>query len=135
MADTELTAFLHETMPLTRLLGVEAVAAAAEEVRVRLAWDESRCTSNGLMHGGAVMALADTCGGWCAFLNLPEGAAGTSTIESKTNMLRAVRDGTVTATSTPVHVGRTTIVVQTHVRDERGKLVSLTTQTQTVLRP
>jgi uncharacterized protein (TIGR00369 family) len=78
------------------------------------------------------MAMADTTGAVCAFLNLPEGA-GTSTIESKTNFFRAVREGSVTAVTTPLHVGRTTIVVQTEVRNEAGKLVSLTTQTQAVL--
>jgi uncharacterized protein (TIGR00369 family) len=78
------------------------------------------------------MSLADTTGAVCAFLNLPAGAR-TSTLESKTNMIRAVKDGKVTATSVPVHVGRSTIVLQTEVRDESGKLVSLTTQTQTVL--
>jgi uncharacterized protein (TIGR00369 family) len=80
------------------------------------------------------MGLADSVGAVCAFLNLPEGALGTSTIESKTNLLRGVRAGTVVATATPIHAGRSTIVVQTHVRDDREKLVSLTIQTQTVLR-
>ena len=78
------------------------------------------------------MSLADTTGAVCAFLNLPAGAR-TSTLESKTNMIRAVKEGTVTATSMPVHVGRSTIVLQTEVRDDTGRLVSLTTQTQTVL--
>jgi len=129
---------LHEllaTMPLAVAQGVEITAASPDAVVGTLAWRPDLCTIGGTMHGGALMTLADTLGAVCAFLNLPDGAAGTSTIESKTNMLRAVRDGTVTATSTPVHVGRTTIVVQTHVRDERDKLVSLTTQTQTVLQP
>ena len=80
------------------------------------------------------MPLADSTGATCAFLNLPEGA-GTSTIESKTNFFRAVRDGHVEAVSTPLHVGRTTIVIQTDVRDARGKRVALVTQTQAVLRP
>ena len=80
------------------------LANTAEEVRARVAWDESRCTSGGLLHGGLLMSLADSCGGACAFANLPEGAAGTSTIESKTNFFRGVRDGTVEATSRPLHV-------------------------------
>ena len=129
---------LHElvaTMPLAVAQGVEIMAASREAVEGTLAWRPDLCTIGGTMHGGALMTLADSLGAVCAFLNLPDGAVGTSTIESKTNMLRAVRDGTVTGTATPVHVGRSTIVIQTHVRDERGKLVSLTTQTQTVLQP
>ena len=86
------------------------------------------------MHGGTVMALADAAGGYCAFANLPDGATGTATIESKTNMLRAVREGSVRATSTVLHTGGTTIVVETEVRDGGGKLVAKTTQTQAVLR-
>jgi uncharacterized protein (TIGR00369 family) len=78
------------------------------------------------------MGLADSVGAICAFLNLPAGA-GTSTIESKTNFFRGVRTGTVTATSSPVHVGRTTIVVSTETRDDDGRLVALTVQTQAVL--
>jgi uncharacterized protein (TIGR00369 family) len=79
------------------------------------------------------MALADSLGAICAFLNLPEGA-GTSTIESKTNFFRAVRAGQVTAVTSPLHVGRTTIVLQTDLRDDAGRRVALVTQTQAVLR-
>ena len=78
------------------------------------------------------MTLADTAGAVFAFLNLPSGSR-TSTLESKTNFLRAVTTGRVTARCAPVHVGRSTIVLQTQVRDDNGKLVVLTTQTQTVL--
>jgi uncharacterized protein (TIGR00369 family) len=81
------------------------------------------------------MALADTTGGACAFLNLPEGASGTTTIESKTNFLRAVREGYAEAVSKPLHAGRTIIVVDTEVFDASGRLVSRTTQSQAVLRP
>jgi uncharacterized protein (TIGR00369 family) len=79
------------------------------------------------------MALADSGGGLCAFLNLPEGATGTATIESKTNFFRAVRDGHVDAVSRPLHRGRTTIVVETDLRDAEGKHVARVTQTQAVL--
>lgn len=89
------------------------------------------CTAGGVLHGGILMTLADTCGAACAFLNLPEGA-GTSTIESKTNFLRGVRSGTVRAASRPVHVGRTTIVVETDLRDG-DRLVAKVIQTQAVL--
>jgi uncharacterized protein (TIGR00369 family) len=81
------------------------------------------------------MALADSSGGYCAFLNLPDGAVGTATIESKTNFFRAVRDGHVDAISRPLHSGRTTIVVETDLRDAAGKHVARVTQTQAVLMP
>jgi uncharacterized protein (TIGR00369 family) len=79
------------------------------------------------------MALADSGGGLCAFLNLPEGATGTATLESKTNFFRAVRDGHVDAVSRPLHRGRTTIVVETDLCDAEGKHVARVTQTQAVL--
>ena len=88
-----------------------------------MAWRPELCTTFGAMHGGAMMAMADSVGAVCAFLNLPEGAT-TSTIESKTNFFRGLREGTLHATSTPLHVGRTTIVVQTDLLDDRGKHVA-----------
>jgi uncharacterized protein (TIGR00369 family) len=84
------------------------------------------------MHGGAIMTLADTVGAVCAFLNLPAGAS-TSTISSSTNFFRAVRNGELRATTRPLHAGRTTIVVQTELRDSNDKLVAMVTQTQAVL--
>ncbi len=96
-------------------------------------WDAETCTVGGAMHGGALMALADAAGAMAAFLNLPEGAAGTTTIESKTNFLRAARGGTVHAVARPLHAGRSTVVVETELRLEDGKLVTKTTQTQAVL--
>ena len=99
-----------------------------------LDWAPGLCTAGGVIHGGVIMALADSAGGTCALLNLPQDASGTTTIESKTNFLGAVRGGSVTATSTPLHRGRTTIVVETAVTDDKGKLVAKTTQTQMVLR-
>jgi uncharacterized protein (TIGR00369 family) len=82
------------------------------------------------MHGGALMGLADDCGGLCAFLNLPEGASGTATIESKTNFLRAVAGGAVTASARPLHKGRTMIVIESELAREDGKLAAKVTQTQ-----
>jgi uncharacterized protein (TIGR00369 family) len=131
----DLTATIHETMPLCATLGVRALRNDPDAVELELDWSPGLCTSGGLLHGGAVMALADSAGAACAVLNLPEGAAGTSTIESKTNFLGAVRAGTVRATARPLHVGSTTIVVETGVRDSTGRLIAKTTQTQMVLRP
>ncbi len=120
-------------MPFAGVLGVEVVDAGPEEVRARLAWEERLCTAGGMLHGGALMALADAAGGFCAFLNLPDGAAGTATIESKTNFFRAVREGYVHARSRPLHRGRTTIVVETDLFDDAEKHVARVTQTQAVL--
>jgi uncharacterized protein (TIGR00369 family) len=121
-------------MPFSAGLGIELTGAAAEEVTARLAWRPELCTTFGVLHGGALMALADSVGAVCAVLNLPEGAT-TSTIESKTNFFRGVREGAVHSSSKPLHVGRTTIVVQTDLLDDRGKRVAQVTQTQAVLAP
>jgi 1,4-dihydroxy-2-naphthoyl-CoA hydrolase len=123
---------LRDAMPLARELDVEITSASADEVTGRLAWDRRLTTVGDVLHGGALMALADAVGAVCAFLNLPEGAQ-TSTIESKTNFFRAVRDGHVEATARPLHVGRSTMVVQTDTRDAEGRRVALTTQTQAVI--
>jgi 1,4-dihydroxy-2-naphthoyl-CoA hydrolase len=131
----ELTANLNSMMPLGALLGITARAMGPQEVVLSMPWRAELCTSGGLLHGGAIMALADSAGGACAFANLPEGSTGTSTIESKTNFLGGVREGEVTATARPLHVGSTTIVVETELRREDGRLVAKVTQTQTVLRP
>ena len=121
-------------MPFAAAIGIELDAATPEAVTGRLPWAPERCTAGGLLHGGALMAFADTLGAVCAFLNLPEGAT-TSTIESKTNFFRGVRQGSVHATATVLHAGRTTIVVQIDVKDDDGKLVAQVTQTQAVLHP
>ncbi len=124
---------LYAAMPLTELVGMELASASPERVELTLAWRADLCTAAGALHGGTIMALADTAGGMLAFLNLPEGATGTSTIESKTNMLRAVREGdAVRAVATLLHQGRTTIVVETELRVGE-RLVAKTTQTQSVL--
>jgi uncharacterized protein (TIGR00369 family) len=97
-----------------------------------MAWAEERCTAVGTLHGGALMAFADTLGAICAFLNLPEGTT-TVTVESKTNFFRPVREGHVNGASKPVHVGRTFIVVQTELQDDDERAVGVVTQTQAVL--
>ena len=122
-------------MPFMGLLGLEVIEQGRDRVVVRGMWKPEHCTTNGVLHGGYIMAAVDSAGAICAFYNLPEGAAGTSTIESKTNVLGAVRKGSITATSEPVHAGRSTVVVQTDARDDDGKLVSRSLQTQAVFWP
>lgn len=134
VTDPELTQRMHEAMPLCATLNVVAERVSAEEVALSLDWAAGLCTTGGLLHGGAIMALADSAGGACASLNLPEGATGTSTIESKTNFLGAVREGRATAVARPLHAGSLTIVVETEVRSGRDRLVAKVTQTQAVLR-
>lgn len=134
MDGTEATDRIRELMPLASTLGMRVDVYSTEKVVFSLDWAPALCTANGLLHGGVVMALADSAGGACALLNLPEGASGTATIESKTNFLGAVRSGSVTATATPLHRGGTTIVVETSVRDSSDRLVAKVTQTQIVLR-
>jgi 1,4-dihydroxy-2-naphthoyl-CoA hydrolase len=119
-------------MPFAAGLGIELDAATADEVRGRLAWAPERCTAGGVMHGGALMTLADTVGAVCAFLNLPEGAT-TTTVSSSTAFMRAVREGEVTAVARPLHTGRTVIVVQTDLTGGDGRRVAQVIQTQAVL--
>ena len=133
--DPALTKTARASMPFAKTLGLELIAASPEEVTARLPWAERLCTGGGILHGGALMSLADAAGAYCAFLNLPEGSTGTATIESKTNFFRAVRDGHVDATSRILHSGRTTIVVETDLHDAAGKHVARVTQTQAVLTP
>jgi len=123
---------LAQSMPFAVALGVEVTAATPEEVRGRLEWTPERCTTGGVLHGAALMALGDTLGAVCAFLNLPPGA-GTTTIESKTNFFRAVRGGHVEGVTRPLHVGRRVIVVQTDVTGGDGRREAQVTQTQAVL--
>lgn len=116
-------------------LGVTASRCDAEQAVLHLEWTAELCTTGGLLHGGVLMALADSAGAVVAFLNLPEGAAGTATITSATSFLGAVRGGSVTATASLLHKGSSTIAVETAVTDDSGKLVAKVTQTQAVLRP
>ena len=131
--DPELTAQVAAAAPFTAFLGIEMVSASPHEVRARLAWSADKCTTGGVMHGGALMGLADNVGGFCAFLNLPEGSGGTATIESKTNFFAPLREGHVHGVSTPLHAGKRTVVVDTELYDDSGKLIARVTQTQAVL--
>jgi 1,4-dihydroxy-2-naphthoyl-CoA hydrolase len=119
-------------MPFAARTGIVIDSAGAGQVTGRLAWAADLCTTGGALHGGALMTLADSLGGVCAFLNLPEGAS-TATICSSTHFLRAVHGGEVAATCRPLNVGRSVIVVQTEMRDDSGRLVAQVTQAQAVL--
>lgn len=121
------------TQPFPRLMGVEIVEATKAVVRGRLVVRPDICTASHILHGGAIMAFADTLGATGAFLNLPEGAL-TTTLESKTNFISPAPEGsTVVAESTPLHIGRRSSVWQTRITREKGKLVAVVTQTQMVL--
>ena len=130
--DERLTATIREAMPLAAHLGFEGIEGGREAVVLRGTWAPEHCTAGGVLHGGYLMSLVDSAAATLAFLNLPEGAT-TATIEAKTNFLAAVRAGSVTARAELVHAGRRTIVVQVDVRDDAGKLVSRTLQTQAVI--
>ena len=117
---------------LVELLGIEFVELAPERVLATLAIRDDLRTVGGALHGGTLMAFADTVGAVATVLNLPAGA-GTTTLESKTNFFAAGRSGTVRAETTPLHRGKRTMVWQTRVTDESGRLLSLTIQTQMVL--
>lgn len=127
---------LRELMPFAETVGVRFDRITAGEVTARLSWAPQRCTAGGVLHGGALVTLADAVAGVCAHLNLPPGAV-TSTIELKINFLAAVREGEVLARATALHVGRSNIVVQTDLTAvrERGEpqRVGLVVQTQAVL--
>jgi uncharacterized protein (TIGR00369 family) len=124
---------LAEIAPLAGTLGIQVSHAAPDEVRGGMDWAPEKCTAAGVLHGGAIMAFADTLGGVCAFLNLPDGSNATATVESKTNFFRAVRGGRVEGVTKPLHVGRSFIVVQTDVLDDEQRRVAQVTQTQAVL--
>jgi 1,4-dihydroxy-2-naphthoyl-CoA hydrolase len=126
----ELTAGMKGT--LGEVLGIEFVEATKERVVARLAIKDELRTLGGALHGGTLMAFADTIGAAATVLNLPDGAT-TTTLESKTNFFAAGRSGSVRAETTPLHRGKRTMVWQTRVTDDAGRLLSLTIQTQMVL--
>jgi uncharacterized protein (TIGR00369 family) len=119
-------------LPYAKKLGIELRSASRECVEGGLDWAADLCTAGGVLHGGVLMTLADSVGAICAYLNLPPGAT-TATIESKTNFFRGVKSGRVLATSRPLHVGRSSIVVQTELDDDQGRRVAMVIQTQAVL--
>jgi uncharacterized protein (TIGR00369 family) len=127
-----LTAKLKGLLP--ELLGMRFVEASRDRLVAELTVRADLTTVGGRLHGGTIMALADTVGATATFVNLPPGA-GTTTLESKTNFFAGVSEGVVRAEATPLHRGRTTMVWQTRVTDASGRLLAQVTQTQMVLQP
>jgi len=121
-------------MPFADLKGVTFVEADKDRVVARMTVRPDLCTANNTIHGGAVMAFADSVGAAATVVNLPEDAKGTTTLESKTNFIGGAKEGTtLIATATPVHRGRRTQVWTTRLETEDGKLIAIVTQTQMVL--
>jgi 1,4-dihydroxy-2-naphthoyl-CoA hydrolase len=121
-------------LPFAELKGVTFAEAEQDRVVARMLVRPDLCTLNHTIHGGAIMAFADSVGAAATVINLPEDAEGTTTLESKTNFIGGAKEGTtITATATPIHRGRRTQVWQTRVESEEGKLVALVIQTQMVL--
>lgn len=123
----------RDMLPFAKLLGIKLLAATPESVTAEMAVREDLCTRPAILHGGAVMSLADTLGACATSLNLRDGAS-TTTIESKTNFLAPAPVGTtVRAECAAIHRGRRTMVWQTRITSESGKLLAIVTQTQMVL--
>jgi 1,4-dihydroxy-2-naphthoyl-CoA hydrolase len=121
-------------IPFAQLKGVTFTEAEKDRVVARMKVRPDLCTLGQTIHGGAVMALADSVGAAATMINLPDDAKGTTTLESKTNFVGGAKEGaTVVAIATPVHRGRRTQVWQTRLETEEGRLVALVTQTQMVL--
>ncbi|QJB70825.1 PaaI family thioesterase [Parasphingorhabdus halotolerans] len=121
-------------MPFSKLMGVKIIRAEKDGVIGELLVKEELCTTSGTIHGGAIMAFADSLGAIAGFLNLPSGSNGTTTTESKTNFLGASLEGSlITGETKPIHVGRRLSVWQTRITRPDGKLIALTTQTQMTL--
>ena len=131
----DLARLRQSPLPFAALLGIHFTSAAPERVTAELLVRDDLCTEPAILHGGAIMAFADTLGAAATILNLAAGA-GTTTIESKTNFLAPAAVGSkVLGETTPVHRGRRTMVWQTRVTTEAGRMVALVTQTQLVIEP
>lgn len=123
----------RDMLPFAKLLGIKLLAARPESVTAEMLVREDLCTRPAILHGGALMSLADTLGACATSLNLRDGAS-TTTIESKTNFLAPAPVGTtVRAECAAIHRGRRTMVWQTRVTSTQGKLLAIVTQTQMVL--
>ena len=132
LPDTSDPAALLATMPYAVHTGVVIDEVGMDAVDGHLDWAPERCTIGGILHGGALMTLADSLGAVAAFLHLPEGAS-TATVSSNTTLMRPAGKGRVTGRSRVVNAGRRFITVQTDLTDESGKPVSSTTQVQAVI--
>jgi uncharacterized protein (TIGR00369 family) len=125
---------IRKHIPFAGLLGIDVISAEKDRIEARMLVRSDMCNPMKGLHGGAAMSLADTLGAMGASINLPEGAGGTTTLESKTNFIGVAREGeTVMAVCTPLHIGRRTSIWQTRITSEAGKTVALVTQTQMVL--
>ena len=125
---------IRKHIPFAAVLDIEVVSSTKERIEARMLVRPELCNPMAGLHGGAAMSLADTLGAMGASMNLPEGANGTTTLESKTNFIGPARAGeTVVAVCTPLHIGRRTSIWQTKITTEAGKTVALVTQTQMVL--
>ncbi len=123
----------QKAMPFTELLGARILSAAPERITAEMLVREDLCTVPAVLHGGALMAFADSLGAYATFLNLAEGAS-TTTIESKTNFFAPAPAGTtVSAECVPLHRGKRTMVWQTRITGAAGRLLAIVTQTQMVL--
>ena len=120
-------------LPFAELLGIEVISASPDKIVAEMQVREDLCTSPAVLHGGAIMAFADTLGALGTIVNLPQGS-GTTTIESKTNFVAPAAVGTrIVGEATPIHRGRRTMIWQTRISGPGGRLVALVTQTQLVL--
>lgn len=130
----DLLAKLREkALPFAELLGVRIVSAEPERITAEMLVRDDLCTVPAVLHGGALMAFADTLGAYATFLNLAEGAS-TTTIESKTNFFAPAPVGTtISAECVPLHRGKRTMVWQTRITGANGRLLGIVTQTQMVL--
>lgn len=123
-----------DLMPFTKLLGLKVTSAEPDRIVAELQVRDDVCTTGNILHGGAIMTMADSLGAIAAYMNIPETAKATTTIESKTNFMRAAPNGSlVIGECVPMHVGRRTSVWQTTLRNSQGKLIAVVTQTQMVL--
>ena len=132
--ESEMVRVLQERIPpFSKLLDVRFISAAQDRVTAELVVRDELCTTSSTIHGGAIMAFADTLGACATFLNLRQGQ-GTTTLESKTNFFAPALVGTkVIGECLPLHRGRSTMVWQTRITNEAGRLIAVVTQTQMVL--
>lgn len=137
MADgIDMISTLQERLPpFSKLLGIRFISVVPERVLAEMLVTEDLCTTPAILHGGAVMAFADTIGAFATVINLPDGH-GTTTIESKTNFFAPAPVGTkITGECTALHRGKRTMAWQTRITNEKGRLIAIVTQTQMVLEP